>query len=222
MPDTPFGRYSGGLPGRHADRLAPRPVQRSFRCPSTARRRPVEAPARRYEDFAALHEEISAASVPALRPLWWTGAACAAVAAGLAFAVVIGVRGVFGVDVPVFAGGRTSAEAAASSYALCAMAGTIQATALMHLLLASAARPVRAFAWIGGIAVALVTVLPLMLRGPLDAALTTSAINLAGGASVITLLAAVVAASTGGPRSLWPDGPFWPDDPDGPFRRGRS
>ncbi|WP_157430603.1 hypothetical protein [Actinomadura macra] len=205
MPDTPFGRYSGGLPGRHASRPAPRPFERSFRCPSTARRRPVEAPAKRYQDFVALHEEISGRSDPALRPLWWTGMACALVAAGLAFAVVLGTRGLLGAQIPVFAGRHTGTGAAATSYALCAMAGTIQATALMHLLLATAARPVRAFGWIGGTAVVLVAVLPLTLHGPPAAALGTAALNLAGGAGVIALLAAVVAASGGGPRG-WPEG----------------
>ncbi|MBT2211102.1 hypothetical protein [Actinomadura sp. NEAU-AAG7] len=201
MPDSPFGRYSGGLPGRHAGRPAPRPVERSFRCPSTARRRPVEAPAKRYQDFVALHEEISAGSDPALRPLWWTGLACSMLAAGLAFVVVLGVRGLLEVGIPVFAGPHTGTAAAATSYALCAMAGTIQATALMHLLLATAARPVRAFGWIGGAGVLVVAALPLLPQAPPDAALVTAGLNLAGGAAVVALLAAVVAASMGdGPR----------------------
>ncbi|MGP4023617.1 hypothetical protein [Actinomadura sp. 3N407] len=208
MPDSSFGRYSGGLPGRHAGRPAPRPWERSFRCPSTARRRPVEAPPKRYEDFVALHEEISARSGPPLRPLWWTGGFAALAAGVLAFAGALGLRTMAGVEVPVFAGEHTAAEPAAASYALCAMAATIQATALMHLLLAASARPVRAFAWIGGIAVALLTILPLTLKGPLDAALVTSGINLVGGTAVVVLLSAVVAGSR---PSSW----------DAPFRRGR-
>jgi hypothetical protein len=209
MPDSPFGRYSGGLPGRHAGRPAPRPWERSFRCPSTARRRPVEAPPQRYEAFVALHEEISSGDRDrSYRALWWTGISTALTGAGLAFVAVIWLRTMFGVHVPVFAGGHTAAAPAATSYALCAMAATIQATALMHLLLSSAARPVRAFAWIGGIAVALLTILPLTLRGPFEAALATSAINLAGGTGVVALLCAVVASTR---RPPW----------DGPFRRGR-
>ncbi|MFD0689003.1 hypothetical protein [Actinomadura fibrosa] len=199
MPDTPFGRYPGGLPGRHAGRPAPRPWQRSFRCPSTVRARPAEAAqVARYQDFVALHEEVSAGHDPVLRPLWLTGLACALMAAGLAFAVVLGVRGVFGVQVPVFAGRHTGAGAAATSYALCAFAGTVQATALMHLLYATAARPVRAFAWIGGLAVGVVSLLPLALRAPLDAVLATAALDMVGGTVVVALLAAVVAAASGG------------------------
>ncbi|MEV3920680.1 hypothetical protein [Actinomadura coerulea] len=211
MPDSSFGRNSGGLPGRHAGRPAPRPWERSFRCPSAARRRPSEAPSRRYEDFVALHEEISREGLGApLRPLWWTGISAALVGGGLAFAVTIGLRSAFGVEVPVFAGGHTAAAPAATSYALCATAAVIQATALMHLLLSSAARPVRAFAWIGGIAVALLAILPLTLHARLDAALATSAINLAGGTAVVALLCAVVAATSR--QFPW----------DGPFRRGRQ
>ncbi|WP_433462937.1 hypothetical protein [Spirillospora sp. CA-128828] len=209
MPDSPFGRYSGGLPGRHAGRPAPRPWERSFRCPSTARQRPMEAPPRRYEEFVALHQEISAEGAgPPLRPLWWTGVSTALLGGVLTFAAVIGLRTMFGVEAPVFAGGHAAATPAATSYALCVAAGTIQATALMHLLLSSAARPVRAFAWIGGVAVALLTILPLTLRGPFDAALATAGINLAGGTAVVVLLSAVVAAS---------GQPPW----DGPFRRTR-
>ncbi|CNG52744.1 Uncharacterised protein [Mycobacterium tuberculosis] len=208
MPDSPSGRYPGGLPGRHAGRPAPRPWERSFRCPSTARRRPMEAPPKRYEDFVALHEEIAAEAGPPLRPLWWTGISASLVGGGLAFAAVMGLRAMFGVEVPIFAGGHASDTSAATSYALCATAATIQATALMHLLLATAARPVRAFAIIGAIAVFVLTVLPLTMNGPFDAALATSAINLAGGAAVVVLLSAVAGAARQFP---------W----DGPFRRAR-
>lgn len=208
MPDSSSGRYPGGLPGRHAGRPAPRPWERSFRCPSTARRRPVEAPPKRYEDFIALHEEIAAESGPPLRPLWWTGISASLVGGGLAFAAVMALRTMFGVEVPVFAGGHASDASAATSYALCATAATIQATALMHLLLATAARPVRAFACIGAIAVFVLTVLPLTMHGPFDAALATSGINLVGGTGVVVLLSAVVGASRQFP---------W----DGPFRRAR-
>ncbi|WP_067800371.1 hypothetical protein [Actinomadura formosensis] len=168
------------------------------------RRRPPEAPPKRYEDFVALHEEISEDADRPLRPLWWTGISASLLGGGLAFAAVMALRTVFGVQVPVFAGGHTPATPAATSYALCAMAVTIQATALMHLLLATAARPVRAFVCIGAIAVFVLTVLPLTVRGPFDAALATSGLNLAGGTAVVALLSAVVGAA----RQFPGDGPF--------------
>lgn len=193
MPDSSFGR-----PGR--SRPAARPWERSFRCPSTAVRR-REAPARRFEEFVALHAE-SEPELP-LRQLWWTGLSCAAGGSLLTFAAVFGLRGMFGIEVPVFAGTDVAVEGAATSYALCVLAATVQGTALMHLLLAGAARPVRAFAFIGGLAVALMAVVPLLLNGPLDARVVTAGINLAGGAAVVVLLCAVVSASMAfrpGPR----------------------
>ncbi|WP_051712319.1 hypothetical protein [Spirillospora albida] len=173
----------------------PRPWERSYRCPATARRRPAEAPAQRYQDFIALHQEIAAELRLPLRPLWCAGAAFAVLAAGTVFLAVVVFRLMFAVQVPVFAAPDVPVGAAATSYAVCALAATIQATALMHLLLATAARPIRTFGWISGIAVGLLTALPLVVDGPLDAALATSALNLAGGASVCTLIAAVVTAS---------------------------
>ncbi|MFV2178586.1 hypothetical protein ACFHW2_35855 [Actinomadura sp. LOL_016] len=196
MPDSPFGR-----PGRSTGRPAARPWERSFRCPATAQRRRTEA--RRYEDFVALHAEYSSEPEPPLRQLWWTGLACAVGGALLTFAAVLGLRGMFGIEVPVFAGTDVAVEGAATSYALCVLAGTVQGTALMHLLLAGAARPVRAFAFIGGLAVAIMTVLPLLLNGPPVARIVTAGINLAGGAAVVVLLCAVVSASMSfrpGPR----------------------
>ncbi|OLT11595.1 hypothetical protein BJF79_23830 [Actinomadura sp. CNU-125] len=200
MPDSSFGR-----PGRSTGRPAARSWERSFRCPSTAVRRRAEAPARRYEEFVALHSEYSSEPDLPLRQLWWTGLSCAVGGSVLTFAAVLGLRGMFGLDVPVFAGTDVAVEGAATSYALCVLAGTVQGTALMHLLLAGAARPVRAFAFIGGLAVAIMAVLPLLLNGPVAARLVTAGINLAGGAAVVVLLCAVVSASM--PRPSWPGGP---------------
>ncbi|MFD0902497.1 hypothetical protein [Actinomadura sediminis] len=194
MPDSSFGR-----PGR--SRPAARPWERSFRCPSTAVRGRGEAPARRFEEFVALHAEDEP-ELP-LRQLWWTGLSCAVGGSLLTFAAVFALRGMFGIEVPVFAGTDVAVEGAATSYALCVLAATVQGTALMHLLLAGAARPVRAFAFIGGLAVALMAVVPLLLNGPPAARVVTAGINLAGGSAVVVLLCAVVSASMAfrrGPR----------------------
>ncbi|QFG20899.1 hypothetical protein [Actinomadura sp. WMMB 499] len=197
MPDP-----SSGRPGGNTGRPAARPWERSFRCPATAQRRRPEA--RRYADFVALHAEYSPEPGPPLRQLWWTGLSCAAGGALLTFAAVVGLRGMFGIEVPVFAGTDVAVEGAATGYALCVLAATVQGTALMHLLLAGAARPVRAFAFIGGFVVTLLAVLPLLLNGPPVARLVTAGINLAGGAAVVVLLCAVVSASMAAP---FRDGP---------------
>lgn len=195
MAETPYGPYSGG--GRRAGgrrTAAGRSWERSFRCPATARR-PREAPMARYADFIRLHEEISAGEPPRSRRLWWAGSALALLAGLVTFAGVLAFRGPFGVRVPIFAGPAATAEGAAFGYALCVLAGTLQATALLQVLVAVAARPVRAFAWIGGFAVTLLTLFPFAVPGTLGAALVTAAFDLVLGAGVVTLLSAVAASS---------------------------
>jgi hypothetical protein len=94
------------------------------------------------------------------------------------------------------------AGTAALTMALCGSVAALQATALLHVLIAVAARPVRAFACIGAMAVTLATLLPLTLRVPPDAALGTAALNLAGGSAAVGLLGAVAGAC-----ARWPEPP---------------
>lgn len=109
-----------------------------------------------------------------------------------------------------------STQAAALSYAVCALAGTIQATALLHVLVVTAARPVRAFTWIGAIVVLLLTAIPLTLRGPpVAAVLATSGLNLVGGTVMVTVMAAITAALLHRP------GPLLRRRPARGIRRGR-
>lgn len=213
MADTPFGPYSGrrsGAAGRHGDgqgsrarergaqRSRTRTWERSFRCAS-ARRRPIENSMARYIDFVRIHQEATAESAVAVRRIWWVGVAFAVIAAGLAYAIVLALRGLLDVPVPVFARSEVSTQAAALSYAVCAMAGSIQATALLHILAATAARPVRAFTWIGGIVVLLATLIPLTVPGaPPGAVLATAGLNLAGGTAMVAVLASVAAATLRG------------------------
>lgn len=183
-----------------------RPYQRSFRCRSTlVHRRPAAAPMTRFEEFMTLHESMSARPEVDLRRLWWSGLGAALVAAAMTFTGVMVMRGVFGIQVPI-GGGDLAPHLAGATYAVCAVAATLQATALLHVLIAVAARPVRAFAWIGGMAVLIVTLLPLTLQGSLDAALATAAINLAGGAVIVGLLASVANSAV-----------RWPPDDAFPF-----
>ncbi|MBO2451975.1 hypothetical protein J4573_33150 [Actinomadura barringtoniae] len=206
-----FEPFSEGLPGRGQDeqrvsRPRTRPYQRSFRCRSTlVQRRPAAAPMTRFEEFMTLHESMSGRPEVDLRRLWWSGLGAALVAAAMTFTGVMVMRGVFGIQVPI-GGGDLAPHVAGATYAVCAVAATLQATALLHVLIAVAARPVRAFAWIGGMAVLIVTLLPLTLQGPIDAALATAAINLAGGAVIVGLLSSVANSAL-----------RWPPDDAFPF-----
>ncbi|WP_083983490.1 hypothetical protein [Actinomadura hibisca] len=207
MAETPFEPFFDGGPGRDSGRRGGagrvRPYQRSFRCRTALRRRPDERVMDRYAGFVALHEAISEPPVTDLRRLWWCGLAAAVAAGGLAAIAVLMLRGLLGLPIPVFVSGAAGTGSAAVSYAVCAAAMTVQATALLHVLVATAARPLRAFCWIGGIVVGLVALLPLLLDAPLGALLATSGINLVGGTAVVTVLALVAAETQG-----WDEPPF--------------
>ncbi|KAB2346553.1 hypothetical protein F8566_24215 [Actinomadura rudentiformis] len=116
------------------------------------------------------------------------------VAAGLAFTWILVLRGLFGIAVPA-GGSALDPEAAAGTYAACTAMAAFQATALLHVLTAVAARPVRAFCWIAGLAVLIMSLMPLTLRGSFDVAAATGGLNLVGGSLIIALLATVTALS---------------------------
>ncbi|MFI0350529.1 hypothetical protein [Actinomadura sp. 9N407] len=194
MGETPFESFFHDPRRRGNGRgSGRRPLERSFRCRASLRGHAV-APMAQYEEFVRLHEEISARPGVHARRLWLCGLGAATIVAALMFAGVGLIRGVLGVPMPVFIGSGVGTDAAALAYGLCAIVGALQATALLHLLIGVAERPVRAFVWVGGMAVALATLLPLTLRVPAAAALTTSALHLTGGTALVGLLAAVAPA----------------------------
>jgi hypothetical protein len=201
MGETPFESFFHDPRRRGQGRgSGRRPLERSFRCRASLRG-PAVAPMAQYEEFVRLHEEISARPGVYARRLWLCGLGAATIVAALMFAGVGLIRGVLGVPMPVFIGPGTGAGAAALGYALCAVTAALQATALLHLLIGVAERPVRVFAWVGGMAVAFVTLLPLTMRVPVEASLTTAALNLVGGTLLVGLLAAIAPACIRRPRT---------------------
>ncbi|MQY08234.1 hypothetical protein [Actinomadura macrotermitis] len=196
MGDTPFEPFFDGLPPRRARRgtARPRSYARSFRCRSVTRRR-TEASPGRFTDFLALHDALAERPGVDLRRVWLCGLACASAASALAAASVLLLHGLLRVEVPVFT--ATGTDTAALAYGICAGAMTVQATALLHVLVATAARPLRAFCWIGAMIVVLVTLLPLSADAPASAIIATALLDWAGGSGVIATLAAVAALSRG-------------------------
>jgi hypothetical protein len=162
----------------------------------------------RYQEFVRLHEAMSERPRVRVKVLWACGLGAALVVATLMLGGVGLVRGLLGIDAPVFIEGGVATTTAAYTTALCGAAAVVQATALLHVLMVVVDRPARTFAWIGGIAVTLATLLPLSLRVPADAALATAALHLVGGAVAVGLLAAVANACV-----------HWPEPP--PQRRRR-
>ncbi|WP_067823293.1 DUF6069 family protein [Actinomadura kijaniata] len=193
MAETPFEPFfdGGSAEPRRERSLGPR-YGRSFRCRSAARRDLCA------ERFIALHEAAADDPAADLRRVWGGGLLTAAGAGGLAALVAVIARGTAELPFPAFLTAEAGPGAAGFAYGVCATAATLQATALLHVLLTTAARPVRAFCWIGGIVVVLLTLLPLTLHAPLDAVLLTSGINAVGGSGVVALLAAVARAARDG------------------------
>jgi hypothetical protein len=124
----------------------------------------------------------------------WAGGLATGVVAALAYAVgIVVARVVF--DVPVLAPERDGALGDSTTWqlALTAFGVAILATALMHLLLAATPRPYSFFAWIMGLVVLLVTVLPFAQDAPRSSQVATAIINLVVGATITSLVRGVAA-----------------------------
>ncbi|RFU39377.1 hypothetical protein DZF91_22715, partial [Actinomadura logoneensis] len=187
----------GGRPGRggarRRGRAHPQAWQRGFRC-----RRATRPPSRqdRYADFIALHESFADVDAAARR-LWLIGLGSALVTALLAFGSAYVVRSMTDVPVPSFVDRTVGPGGAGAAYAICSAAVTLQLTALVQILIATADRPVRAFLCSGGLLVLLVTALPLLVGGPAQAVAATAVLDGCGGVAAVAVLAA--AASVVGP-----------------------
>ncbi|WP_018656852.1 hypothetical protein [Actinomadura flavalba] len=218
MSESRPGASSSG--GAHRGRGAPglpASYRRSFRCRAAVK--PAADPLmHRYDDFVALHDALAEPPRISLRRLWLCGAALAAAAAGLASLTAYLLRSLFDAQMPVFVAASAGAGEAATAYGVCAGAATLQATALLHVLIGTAARPVRAFGWIGAIVVGLVTLLPLTVRAPADAIAGTASFNLAGGIMIVGSLTTLAAASREWGRDWSRD---WSRDWDRPRPRTR-
>ncbi|GAA1114800.1 hypothetical protein [Nocardiopsis composta] len=123
--------------------------------------------------------------------LWSGGIATALAAALFVLVATLAVRGVLGV--PALAHGPTGefGDLGTALHAALAGAAALAATALLHLLLAAAARPTALFCWIAGACAAAAALLPFALSGPLAAQIAAAAVNALTGAAVVFLLARV-------------------------------
>ncbi|HZB49855.1 MAG TPA: DUF6069 family protein [Mycobacteriales bacterium] len=121
----------------------------------------------------------------------WTGGIMAAVVAALVAAVgLLLVRGI--ADVPVFV--QRDGELVDASmwwYAAAAASGAVVATILLNVLLLWAPRPYMFFGWILGLAVVIATLVPYTFDAALGSKVATSAINLAVGVCISSILVGV-------------------------------
>jgi hypothetical protein len=167
---------------------------------------------------------------PATRPTvaagtLWAGGFATAVVAALAYTVgVVITRVLF--DIPVLAPERDGALGDSTTWQLAVVAFGVAllATALMHLLLVVTPRPYSFFAWIMGLAVVLVTVMPFAQDAPTSSQIATAIINLVVGATITSLVRGVAARAIRPARRPAPSGypqaagyrDSQPGDPYGP------
>jgi hypothetical protein len=120
--------------------------------------------------------------------LWTGGLATALVAALVAFVGVLICRGLL--DVPVLAPTREGALGDADTARLAALAA-LAALLATGLLLLSTPRPIRFFTWIVTLATIAAALAPFLTDADLDEKVATSAIYLAVGLAIGSLLSGV-------------------------------
>jgi hypothetical protein len=123
--------------------------------------------------------------------LWTGGVATALVAALVAVVGVLICRGLLGVPVLAPTDEGTLGDASTLRLAGLAALAALLATGLLHLLLLSTPRPGRFFTWIVTLATIAAALVPFLTDADLDEKVATSAIYLAIGISIGSLLSGV-------------------------------
>ena len=133
----------------------------------------------------------------------WGGGVATAVVAGLAVAVGVYIsRHILGIEVlaPRRAGSLGNSPTAV--YALVAAGCALLATALLHVLLLGAPRPLNFFDWITVLALVIAVASPFAQMASLNSQVATALINLIVGVAVISLLTGVGASASRVRRAL--------------------
>lgn len=121
--------------------------------------------------------------------LWVGGLATALVAALIATAGILIGRGVFGVDVLAPKGDGVWGDASTGWYALGAAGASLVATAVLHLLVRFAPRPMLFFGWLMALATIVAMIGPFIAEDGLGSRLYTATLNLILGVAIGTLVA---------------------------------
>lgn len=127
--------------------------------------------------------------------LWAGGLATAVVAALVILAGTLLAKGILGASLLPPGESWRFGGAGMAAYATLAALGALAATGLLQLLLPNTPRPLHFFCWIVGLTVVVATVSPFTQGGPPAAATATSLINLAAGATILSLLSKVGSAA---------------------------
>jgi Na+/phosphate symporter len=148
-------------------------------------------------------EPAGPGSINAVR-LWTGGFATAIVAALVVIVGVFIARGILGIPVLAPKAASNLGNATTAVYASLAAGCTLLATALLHVLLLGAPRPLAFFCWITGLADVAVAAAPFSQPGSLPSKVFTSVINLIAGLAVISLLSGVARSAVRPRRDAGP------------------
>jgi len=127
--------------------------------------------------------------------LWTGGIATAVVAALIVVAGVFIARGVLNISVLAPKRASDLGNSSTAVYAGLAAAATLVATALLHVLLLGAPRPITFFVWIAALADLVAAAAPFTQSAPTSSKVFTSILNLIVGFAVISLLSGVAASA---------------------------
>ncbi|QCQ93388.1 DUF6069 family protein [Rhodococcus sp. SGAir0479] len=125
--------------------------------------------------------------------LWAGGVATALVAALVAVVGLAIVRDL--VDIPVTVPPATFADSQAGIMAGYAVFAALIATALLHVLVLTTPRAANFFVWIGVLATILAALWPFTTRAEIGSKICSSAIYLAIGLAIVSLLSGTAAAA---------------------------
>jgi hypothetical protein len=123
--------------------------------------------------------------------LWAGGLAAAFVAALITVVGILIARGIFGIAVLAPVGEGVWGDADTAKYAGYAAVAALAATALLHVLILFAPRPLQFFGWIVGLATVVAAVAPFASTAATAAKVATALINLCVGIAIESLVAGV-------------------------------
>jgi hypothetical protein len=138
------------------------------------------------------YRPVPAARQPVLNAgkLWAGGLATALVAALIAVGGIVVGRGLFGVDVLAPKGAGVWGGARTGWYAFGAAGASLTATAIVHLLILFAPKPMLFFGWVMSMAIAVSMAAPFFSEQDLGSRVYTAGLNLILGVAMGSLVAA--------------------------------
>jgi hypothetical protein len=129
------------------------------------------------------------------RKLWAGGAVSAVISALVALVGVLACRWLFNLSVLAPHQDGAYGDMHTAGLVILAVAATIGATALVHLLMMGTQRPLLFFGWIVGLITVIAALFPFSTTAPLDGKIATAVVNVAIGITVGALIGGIAKRS---------------------------